>query len=142
MTDRDRLIELLEAVEKDPTITCPHFKTAITCKGCKYTINNVMCNHTLRMVDYLLANGVIVPPCKVGDKVYFPWMYDGTSGIAILEISCIRLFRQNINLIFYDDVGNDMPMPSVFFFDDFGKSVFLTKEEAEEKLRERSEGNE
>lgn len=26
------------------------------------------------MVDYLLANGVIVPPCKVGDTVY--WISD------------------------------------------------------------------
>ena len=70
MTDRKRLIELFEAVEKDPAITCPHYKTDKTCDACKYTINNVMCNHTLRMVDYLLANGVILPPCKVGDTVY------------------------------------------------------------------------
>ncbi len=68
MTDRDRLIELFEAVEKDPAITCPHYKTDKTCDTCKYTINNYLCNHTERMVDYLLANGVIVPPCKVGDK--------------------------------------------------------------------------
>ena len=58
MTDRDRLIELFEAVEKDPAITCPHYKTEKTCDTCKYTINNFMCNHTERMVDYLLANGV------------------------------------------------------------------------------------
>lgn len=60
MTDRDRLIELFEAVEKDPAITCPHYKTDKTCDTCKYTINNAMCNHLERKVDYLLANGVIV----------------------------------------------------------------------------------
>lgn len=70
MTDRDRLIELFEAVEKDPAITCPHYKTDKTCDTCKYTINNFMCNHTERMVDYLLASGVILPPCKVGDTIY------------------------------------------------------------------------
>lgn len=81
---------------------------------------------------------IIVPPCKVGDTIYYPWVYDGTSGIAILEVSRICLFRQKINLIFYDDVQSDMPMPSGFFFDDFGKTVFLTKEEAEKALAERS----
>lgn len=25
------------------------------------------------LADYLLANGVIVPPCKVGDKIYKLW---------------------------------------------------------------------
>ena len=60
MTDRDRLIELFNEINKDPAITCPHYKTDKTCDGCKYTINDVMCNHTLRTVDYLLANGVIV----------------------------------------------------------------------------------
>ena len=24
-----------------------------------------------KVADYLLANGVIVPPCKIGDKVYY-----------------------------------------------------------------------
>jgi hypothetical protein len=116
MTDRDRLIELFDKAQV----------------GC-YPISQSW------LADHLLANGVIVPPCKVGDTVYFPWVYDSTSGIAILTISSIRLFRQNINLIFYDDVESDMPMPSAFFFDDFGKIVFPTKEEAEAKLRERKE---
>lgn len=62
-SNKDRLIELFEAVEKDPAITCAHYKTDKTCDTCKYTINNYLCNHTERMVDYLLANGVIVTPC-------------------------------------------------------------------------------
>lgn len=47
MPDRDRLIELLFKVteEKD-------------------------CPQPDEIADYLLANGVIVPPCKVGDMVY------------------------------------------------------------------------
>lgn len=43
MTDRDRLIELIEGWYANPT--------------------------TEYLADYLLANGVIIPPCKVGDKV-------------------------------------------------------------------------
>ena len=53
MTDRDRLIELIKKGEWEylcSTGRSPRYDFA---------------------VDYLLANGVIVPPCKVGDKVYF-----------------------------------------------------------------------
>ena len=63
MTDRDRLInELKKAKNK-----CLIYESG-GCLACKYrgqadcTIENI--------ADQLLANGVIVPPCKVGDKVY------------------------------------------------------------------------
>ena len=32
---------------------------------------NVIDNYIYNLADYLLANGVIVPPCKVGDTVYY-----------------------------------------------------------------------
>ena len=70
MTDRDRLIELFNEIEKDPAITCPHYKTDKACDTCKYTINNYLCNHTERTVDYLLANGVTVSPLPIGSTVY------------------------------------------------------------------------
>ena len=60
MGDRDRLIELLK---KD---NCP---SPFFCdEKCKYA--NLKRCYQARTADYLLANGVIVPPCKVGDKVY------------------------------------------------------------------------
>ena len=48
MTERERLIELLKEVN---------------------TMRN-MRQGLGECADYLLANGVIVPPCKVGDTVY------------------------------------------------------------------------
>lgn len=160
-SDRDRLIELFEAVEKDPAITCPHYKTAIACNGCKYTINNVMCNHTLRTVDYLLANGVFIlpedlrgteefsisafieamqmykekdryikPPCDIGQTVYTRYGYSfKIQRIEVLEDRKI-IFR----------CGNDGTDDYMAFYDfEIGTDVFLTKEEAEKALAERSE---
>ena len=129
-TYRDRLIELFNAVEKDPAITCPHYKTDKTCDTCKYTINNVMCNHTLRTVDYLLANGVIVPPFKVGTKVYV--ITSQTSDNKNLYIF------EDIITHYYLNEGNTV----MCFENHLGEpnwkwdKVFLTKEEAEEKLKE------
>jgi hypothetical protein len=36
MTDRDRLIELFQEMDKDFGITCPNINTNKSCKGCKY----------------------------------------------------------------------------------------------------------
>lgn len=104
MSDRDRLIELFEAVEKDPAITCPHYKTDKTCDTCKYTINNYLCNHTERMVDYLLANGVIVPPCKVGEEI---WIIDREDGEAV-DISCIQFLAKSKGCIIGTAWINDL----------------------------------
>ena len=121
---RDRLIELLE--EK---------------------LNFEFLSHQIEaLADYLLANGVIVPPCKVGDTVYYinrsyhielkkDTIYEakvvrivttslGTSLVIQIrgEWGCIQ--QSNIDCIETPDVK------------DFYRTVFLTKEEAEKKLKE------
>ena len=115
MTDRERLIELISQIQ-------------------------YMGGLESRLAEHLLANGVIVPPCNIDDILYYPWVYDGTSGIAILEVSCIKIYVQGRCLVFYEDAESDMPMPNCFTIEDFGKTVFLTKEEAENALKEREAG--
>lgn len=135
MTDRDRLIELFEAVEKDPAITCPHYKTDKTCDTCKYTINNVMCNHTLRTVDYLLANGVIVPPCKVGDIIYAK--YSGTIEYYVID----KVIHNGSNSFDFEAHLENEDGYEIDFIEfgtvEIGRTVFLTEEEAEQALKER-----
>ena len=134
MTDRDRLIELkrqavnyaLEKADKRGGLVCIDDE-----------------------VDYLLANGVIVPPCKVGDVVY------------IKNIPLIIQFLHIENEVYYvvqfdcDDCGecpfyedevsfegeHDCKTNGYIQFTekDIGKTVFLTKEEAEAKLKELKE---
>ena len=76
------------------------------------------------IADHLLANGVIVPPCKVGDYLYYiPF----GSTITKWEIRSIEIMQDDI--VFH--CGR-----TFFLKYDIGKTVFLTKEEAEEKLKE------
>lgn len=51
MNERERLIELIRGARKNT-------------KGANCDLEREML-----FADYLLANGVIVPPCKVGDRV-------------------------------------------------------------------------
>ena len=79
---------------------------------------------------------IIVPPCKVGDDLYYPWVYGGTSGIAILEADAIKSYVQGRSLVFFKSPESDMPMPSYFREEDFGETVFRSRKLAEEALNE------
>lgn len=77
------------------------------------------------LADYLLEHGIIVLPCKVGDTVYhvFP-----KKGIQTNTVRQIRIGSCGMNIFDF----NGFFEPS-----DFGKTVFLTREEAEQALKER-----
>ena len=111
------------------------------------------------VADYLLDNGLIVPPCKVGDTLFvlstcmdivsFP----GDGVICPYENVCHIEDCMN-----YNDVLRPFPMTvdylgigdhrifNIFFEEtsveylstDFGKTVFLTREEAEKALEGRT----
>ena len=105
--DRDRLIELLK--KADDSTWGQTYET---------------------YVDYLLANGVIVPPCKVGDDIY--WIDSDTN-----EIKCQK---NGIKAVCYfgDDnfkiISKDENTP-----EDIGtRWCMFTKEEADKKLEERN----
>lgn len=91
------------------------------------------------IADHLLSNGVIVPPCKVGDTVYLPWKWKDASGIAVLTVERISITEsgQSIRTDFWsDDEGYWLAYNcGVYKFDDIGKTVFFTKEEAEKALK-------
>jgi predicted GIY-YIG superfamily endonuclease len=120
MTDRDRLIELkrqsvnyaLEKADERGGLVCIDDE-----------------------VDYLLANGVIVPPCKVGDTVYLIPTYNGKPycGITQDKVQMIGITSRGVHI----KARNHHDHNKMYML---GKSVFLTKEEAEEKLKE-CEGN-
>ena len=78
------------------------------------------------MADYLLANGVIVPPCKAGDTIY-RCAFERNE-VWEWEIVAVKVYADQV--IFIDDSDN------VFTEEDIGKTVFLTKEEAERVLKE------
>ena len=131
MEMRDRLIELMEqGVHKTPC----EYDEDCDCTGIK-------CDACVRdsIADHLLANGVIVPPVRVGGKVYkisrnkvkeCEVVFVGISADA--KCSHFNFVENYADGTFYKSYS--------MVFDVIGKTVFLTKEEAEAKLKER-EGN-
>lgn len=130
---RDRLIELLQSAPAD-------------CEG----------NRNVGVIaDYLLANGVIVPPCKVGDVVYaiVPTYSTCHLGTSWNEIACegcedecdshgIYAIREEIvEAIAFNKCFSVRTNKSGGNYKSIGMSVYgvlLTREEAERALAERS----
>ncbi len=94
------------------------------------------------IADYLLENGVIVPPVKVRDTVYYYYCD---------EFHCVLpYFVESFHIDYLDKERDywyweanshaeetDELLDGIDFdLDNIGKTVFLTKEEAEEKLKE------
>ena len=99
-------------------------------------IKNIDYTHRLaeNITDDILANGVIVPPVKIGQTVYR--IRGNYGGIKICKAFVSQVnFYHGTETRFWTD-GH----PLGFTADDIGKTVFLTKEQAEKALKERSEG--
>ena len=139
---RDRLVYLIgEAVNK-----C---KTRTICHGCKEYGKGKNCIDYI-IADHLLENNLIVLPCRVGDVVYSPRkngiLEQNVISIEIEENPHVRVCFNCDHLC--DGCPNNQPYQnqagdggcfgeygeSFFAFEDFGKTVFITREEAEQAL--------
>ena len=112
MTDREKITEILKAYTKK---------------------HNIMASSVIleEYAEELVKQGVIVPPCKVGDTVYrFAHNKDRSEYkiVDFWEVVKIEIYEDEILII--DDSDNYITVESI------GETVFLTKEEAEEKLKE------
>lgn len=112
---KDRLIELIRTASHELTTRCVG-----DCGDCSDKI-----------ADYIIADGWIRPPCKVGDKVYVIFkneIYKATVFSMKIETEDDH-YLTLIKVKVFDKIS----MFKVFIF---GKSVFLTREEAEKALQE------
>ena len=105
MTVRERLIELLDE-----------------CRG----IEGIGMELVEKHADLLLANGVIVPPCKVGDTVYVCFSRTRVIECKVAQIIIEHIEEIGMSFICYGGMHFDMRH--------WGKTVFLTREEAEKAL--------
>ena len=83
------------------------------------------------VADRLLANGVIVPPCEVGSEVYFADHENKSAWYGNLVSYSLDAAHLWFNCHY--KCGLNMWHP----IEDFDKTVFLTREEAEKALAER-----
>lgn len=118
MTDRERLIELIRKAKKNT-------------KGASCDLEREML-----FADFLLANGVIVPPCKVGQTVYV------INSLFVSEYLIKEIAYDDIFFRFYCE-NNEYAIEHrhfMFFDERIGKTVFLPREEAEKALSELNKG--
>lgn len=104
---RDRLIQLLEQAEGQKNNDMPSLE---------------------EKADYLLANGIIVPPCKVGDTVYVVCRSYFSKNASIQEEKVT--FLKYINDFWYIDTDTH-------FDKQYGLSVFTDYNDAVKELRGR-----
>lgn len=103
MTQKDRLVELI--IE---------------------SVNGCARNWAEVIADHLIENGIIVPPVKVGDVVYYPIRHTN---------KVMELFVREI--VYTGDKIQCYASYLAFTVDNIGKTVFLTREGAEKALAER-----
>ncbi len=77
-------------------------------------------------------------PCAVGDEFYCIWRNKGQNPIQKMQVKKIEIHERKGIVIQMEFVGNRGCLFR-FYEDDFGKTVFLTKEAAEAVLKEMSE---
>ncbi len=111
MTMRDRLIELISQ-----------------CNAKNLNMVQLLEFEKLILADYLLENGVIVPPCKVGQILY------------VIEVGLIN--EAKVKEYKYCSNSNNGVHWHIIFEELFamseahiGKNVFYTREEAERALK-------
>ena len=121
MTDRERLVELL--------------KNKLNCIGrldvkCEECAIDKRCT-TYILADYLLENGVIVPPCKIGDNIYK--IFEGD--VLDYEVICIE--KQCDEIYLYTCNAKYRVKNGILYNESSNKPGFLSKEEAEKALKAR-----
>lgn len=131
---RDRLVDLIAIYDE-----------TYDCETCMSENKGGLCGNKC-LADHLIANGVIVPPCKVGDKIY-----------TIKECECDNIDGKYTFCEFYKNGTDDMvcTLPKgtrctykfrvkevtaswcdlLMYIRSWNTLYFTTKEEAEQKLK-------
>lgn len=115
---KDRLIELLNK-------KYDHF-----CDQCGVNKDS---HYTENLADYLLENGVIVPPCNVGQIVF---VIDYEEYPIIRDAEIIEITKNKHGTFIRYEYPGFRGREYVRRFEHIGKIVFLTREEAKAKLKE------
>ena len=118
---RERLVELIKNAKNDKNLCWYDLYDLCSEDGC--------CAEYF--ADHLLANNVVVLPCKVGQVLWFPSEYYNEPYSVF--ITKAEIYEEET--IMYSEGGTE------WYDEDIGKTVFLSREEAEAKLKEMQNGN-
>lgn len=138
-TQREQLIKILEQDYCPSSYVCD--------ENCKYA--DLESCYEARTADYLLEHGVIVPPCKVGDVLYeldiftdyekchrCDYYYAGGMGDSP-ECEKGRYGQRAKECIeIKEKEATQKEILWLLYTNSFGKTVFLTREDAELALKD------
>lgn len=122
MNERERLIELIDDFGDDVALCDVCNRPREDCEGCTNE----------QLAEYLVENGVVVLPCKVGDTVYeiCERRRSGKWQKAIVE-RVVHGIEIGIDKILTARCGTT----TYVYLSRLGETVFLTREEAEKALK-------
>lgn len=96
-----------------------------------------------KIAERLIDEGVICPPCKVGDVVYihdYPFRGGGVNPYQITNLLITQnkkgVWTKKYRAMWIKD-GNTVDAQLNFDFTDIGKTVFLSRVEADQALAEK-----
>jgi hypothetical protein len=132
MEQKKRLVELLN--EEISHLVLTDIDLTWTCERINY------------LADYLIANNVVVLPCKVGDTVH---SFSADFGVVLpYLVGTLNIGYMGKSGVYYSyeanchDPETDELLDEIDFeIEDIGKTVFLSRAEAENVLKERNNGN-
>ena len=110
--------------------TCKEVCEEHKCSNCP--INKVI-NKLAKYEDTEEQGLLLKLPCNIGDKLYTVEEWLDTGELSVLEYTFNGIERAGYRLM-YEDNEEDI---TVFGFDEIGKTVFLSKSEAEQALERR-----
>ena len=129
MSREKQIIEIKECIDAVYGADCAYFDVD------GFAIANEIYNAGYRKQ----SENVIELPCKIGDTIYLPWEWNGQKGIACLTVTVLRCIV-GLGWSFGTDFDTDDEdyyeayNCGSFKLKDFGKIVFLSREEAEQAL--------
>ena len=123
MNERERLIELLKSDSCESPMLCD--------PNCKYA--NLERCYEERTADYLLENGVIMLPVKAGDTIYE--IHERRKGGEWVKTISER-FVHGVEICASGCMIARCGTTISVFLSYIGKTVFLTREEAEKALED------
>lgn len=112
----------------------------LPCGENSYDYKNLLIEKLGKYEDLEEQGRLVKLPCKVGDKLYYTDSYYNAVvpvrlNEVIIQFVGINTYSYQYNCCSFDECG-DVCEEYEFDNNDFGKTVFLTKSEAEAKLKE------
>lgn len=133
MTQKERLVELLKDFHK-PTEDDDWDKEELEIYRDEEAVKETEAYYD-ELADFFLSNGVIVPPCKVGDTLYAMWYRPISKKYFITPIVVEGMVFEKDD--WYITTSND----GCFFGDLLNVDWFITQGAAEQALKERNDEN-